>query len=100
MPYAHRPQQAPKLESLEIRVRWNPDGAVTVHASGESPLSRKSLWVLDEAWAADNPVYGPYDFVAHLVLAVAQDRPNTKARAEFSLNGGLGWEEPQLPGMP
>lgn len=96
----YHPQHAPKLETLNIVIRWATDGGVTVHASGESPLKRTSLWVIDEAWAEDNPVYGPYDMVSHLVLAVAQDRPNTKERLIFSMNGGLGWVEEELPFPP
>lgn len=86
----------PELEQLDISVRWSKDGQVGVHVAGRSPLRRANLWTMDEHWSFDNPVYGPYDFVSHLVLAMAQDRPNTLDRALFSLNGGLSIHQAEL----
>lgn len=95
----HR-QVAPKLESIDMTLRWDPEGRISLHAAGRSPLKRTNLWTLDEVWAEDNPVYGPYDAVSHLVLVCAQDRPNTKERLFFSMNGGLGWADQELPFPP
>lgn len=100
MPKPHHRQVAPRLDGIELKLRWSREGQVTLHAAGRSDLKRTNLWTHDEVWAEDNPVYGPYDAVSHLVLACAQDRPNTKERLFFSLNGGLGWIEETLPFPP
>lgn len=91
---------APRLDRLRLVIGFAQDGQISLHAAGESDLQRSSLWVHDEVWPEDDPVYGPYDAASHLILACAQDRPNTKERLFFSLNGGIGWVEEELPFPP
>lgn len=87
------------LDELEIKVRFSPDGQVSVFTAGRSQLRRPSLWAKTEHFEGDDRIYGPYDYASHVILAVAQDRPNTLERFEFSLNGGVhGHQLEAFPG--
>lgn len=87
-----------KLDSYELRVTFDRSGRRLLSATGRSDLQRPALWVWSEEFDEESP-YGVSDAIHHLALVVEQDRPNTRERLFFGLNGGLGWVEEQLPGF-
>lgn len=65
---------------------------------GDTSTSRKALWSYKEAWAGDEQRQSlePLGTLHQIVLAAAQDRPDTQAHFERCVLPG-GWEDVPLP---
>lgn len=80
---------------LELPGDSSLDGPVVCHATGQSPMKRRSLWSESNVFGPDDDLmHAPADWIHHLALVVLQDRPNSQERLLFGLTGGLGAQDP------
>lgn len=92
-----------QLDRIEVTVRLpdEPDPTSTsIAVHGRSSTKRSDLWTYQEYF--DDTVtaakgYGVGDALHHIVLVCMQDRPNTLERLQFSLRGGIAYEQGELP---
>lgn len=85
-----------QLERVLVDIHMDPDGAVTIVATGRSNTQRADLWRHTETVSADAHHLVASD-VAHYFLVVAmQDRPRTAQAFQAGLVGE-GWEDVPLP---
>lgn len=97
-----RHQPVHKLHRLDIAIVFEgdePHANATIKVTGRSDTKRTALWNYAEAFDGETSIdkgYSLNDAVAHIVLACHQDRPNTLARLDFALTGGIGWQEERL----
>lgn len=96
-------QTAHKLERVDVTYHL-PDEALGLKASiqvrGSTSTKRGDLWTYHEVWEPDQTTpecMEPSDVIRHMLLVVEQDRPNTRARLDFGLTGGISWSEDELP---
>lgn len=70
----------------------------SMRMEGTMQGKRVPLWSFRETWTPDEIVNGLQcsDLIAHAVLSVLQDRPDSQERVEASLLGE-GWEDVPLP---
>lgn len=67
---------------------------IVCHATGSSPMRRRSLWTESSIFGEDADLrHAPADWIHHIALTALQDRPNSQERLLFGLTGGLGIQE-------
>lgn len=75
------------------------DRSSVMRASGHSDTRRAALWHYHEAFDSTIDAekgYGVADALHHVALVALQDRPSSLDRLQFSLSGGLAWEQGQM----
>jgi hypothetical protein len=101
MPHPIYGPPAHQLEHLEVKVGLPTpanDHKTSIQVHGVSGGKRAPLFALSEAWAPDEITRGlqASDWLAHVVLALLQDRPSTLQDAQNSLRGEAS-EQGSLP---
>lgn len=80
------------LDRLVITIEFDPTGGYHLTGVGSSLSKRGSLWSYRADFEQTQQIEVS-DHVAHLTICALQDTPLDQERLEYSLSGGLGWED-------
>lgn len=94
-----------RLEEVQITLYLpgeHDSGVTSMRVAGRASTKRANLWTYQEHFDPSLDAekgYSVSDAVHHVALVCLQDRPNTLARLDFALRGGLSWSQDELPGL-
>lgn len=85
-----------RLSRIDMTLRIDPDGELSISAQGRADTKRTPLWSHEEHFRQERNDLSASDWVAHLVLVALQDRPTSAQALQDGLRGE-GWEQLPMP---